>query len=175
VSTFHYRYVNGIKNAAAASHTHAASDVTSGTLAVARGGTGATTAAEACSNLGVLRPTLLYSNSTGTTGSVTLSETAANFDHILIIYTANSTGFGSSVGPMSSVVTQDKCYVSLNAIYAAADTLFQFRTSTAYVDGKSITRGLGGYCNLSTSSNNYEGQISYSGNGINIIRVVGFK
>lgn len=34
-------------------HTHAASEITTGTLSVARGGTGATTAAAARSNLGV--------------------------------------------------------------------------------------------------------------------------
>ena len=39
--------------AAASSHTHAAGDITSGTLAVARGGTGATTAAQARTNLGI--------------------------------------------------------------------------------------------------------------------------
>ena len=39
--------------AAASSHNHAASDITSGTLSVARGGTGATTAAAARINLGI--------------------------------------------------------------------------------------------------------------------------
>ena len=39
--------------AAAASHKHAAGDITSGTLPVARGGTGATTAANARTNLGI--------------------------------------------------------------------------------------------------------------------------
>lgn len=37
---------------AASSHNHSAANITSGTLAVARGGTGATTAAKARSNLG---------------------------------------------------------------------------------------------------------------------------
>lgn len=36
-----------------ASHTHSASDITSGTLSIARGGTGATTAAAALTNLGL--------------------------------------------------------------------------------------------------------------------------
>lgn len=36
------------------SHNHSASNITSGTLAIARGGTGATTAADACKNLGAM-------------------------------------------------------------------------------------------------------------------------
>jgi len=36
------------------SHTHSASDITSGTLSLARGGTGATSASSACSNIGAL-------------------------------------------------------------------------------------------------------------------------
>lgn len=44
---------------ATSGHKHAASDITSGTLAVARGGTGATTAAEARNNLGIYSGTEL--------------------------------------------------------------------------------------------------------------------
>lgn len=46
--------------AAASSHTHSASDVTSGTLPIARGGTGATTAADARINLGLSNENLLF-------------------------------------------------------------------------------------------------------------------
>ena len=42
--------------AAAASHTHGAGDITSGTLPIARGGTGGTTAEAARSNLGITTP-----------------------------------------------------------------------------------------------------------------------
>lgn len=41
--------------AAAASHNHSASNITSGTLAIARGGTGAGSAAAARTNLGVMQ------------------------------------------------------------------------------------------------------------------------
>ena len=55
--------VNGSKNvswslseigAAASSHNHSAANITSGTLAIARGGTGATTASAARTNLGII-------------------------------------------------------------------------------------------------------------------------
>ena len=51
--------------AAAASHTHGAGDITSGTLPIARGGTGGTTAATARSSLGIANSV----TSTGTSGN----------------------------------------------------------------------------------------------------------
>ena len=51
--------------AAAASHNHAASNITSGTLPIARGGTGATSAAAARTNLG------LYGMASGTAAPTT--------------------------------------------------------------------------------------------------------
>ena len=55
--------------AAASSHTHSASNITSGTLGITRGGTGATTASAARTNLGltgVEKKTLLWTNASPT-------------------------------------------------------------------------------------------------------------
>jgi len=48
----HVKNLSGTKLYADASHSHAAGDITSGTLGIARGGTGATTASDAWTNLG---------------------------------------------------------------------------------------------------------------------------
>lgn len=66
--------------AAAASHEHSAADITSGTLPVERGGTGATTAAEARKNLDIMHAVCLYENQSGTNGTITLSDDASNYE-----------------------------------------------------------------------------------------------
>lgn len=65
-------------------------------LPVGSGGTGSTSAANARSALGVpSKPVVLYDNDNNTATSVTLSETAANFEHIVICYKGDS--FYSSI------------------------------------------------------------------------------
>lgn len=59
--------------AAAASHTHDANDIASGTLSIARGGTGAGTASAALGNLGGVPTTRQISTGTGLTGGGDLS------------------------------------------------------------------------------------------------------
>lgn len=69
-----------------------------GTLPVSKGGTGATSASAARSALGVSpKGVVLYNNSTGTTGDVTLSQSAANFNMLLICYRTNDNYCGSTV------------------------------------------------------------------------------
>lgn len=48
-------------------------------VTVANGGTGGTTASAARTNLDVYTPVLLYENASGTTGTVLLSDSAANY------------------------------------------------------------------------------------------------
>lgn len=68
------------------SHTHSASDITSGSLAVANGGTGATSASGARTNLEVKKEYSLYNNASGTQGTIPLSDSIYNYDKILIYY-----------------------------------------------------------------------------------------
>lgn len=64
--------------AAAASHNHSASNITSGTLPIARGGTGATTAAGARNNLGLGNTTGALPVANGGTGATTADAARAN-------------------------------------------------------------------------------------------------
>lgn len=59
----------------------------SGTVPITRGGTGATTAAAALKNI-MGGKVVLYNNASGTTGTVTLSQSAANFNHMRVYATS---------------------------------------------------------------------------------------
>lgn len=72
--------------AAASSHNHSASNITSGTLPIARGGTGGATASAARTSLGFATSTSLYTNLNGTFSTITLSESISNYDAIGIYY-----------------------------------------------------------------------------------------
>ena len=58
----------------------------SGTLAISKGGTGATTASGARTNLGFATSTSLYTNLNGTFSTITLSDSISNYDAIGIYY-----------------------------------------------------------------------------------------
>ena len=62
------------------------------------GGTGATSASSARSMLGVTG-TVLYNNTSGTSGTITLSDSAANYDYLVFYYAAyqNSSNCGTKI------------------------------------------------------------------------------
>lgn len=67
-------------------HTHSASNITSGVLPVANGGTGSSNISLARSNLAVMTQTTLYSNASGTNSTITLSQSINNYDKIGVYY-----------------------------------------------------------------------------------------
>lgn len=69
---------------AAKSHTHAASDITSGTLAVAYGGTGATTAAAAWSNLHPANTTRTVNQTSATDTGFAVSSNGTTYIRFII-------------------------------------------------------------------------------------------
>lgn len=105
----------------------------------------------------------LYDNSTGTTGTVTLSQTSANFVFIEIFFRDDNNG---------GVVQSVRC-VSPNGAKAQMQILSQSETDIrhnvqrATISGTSITKTLGQV--------NYMGGGRYTVNEIKIIKVVGWK
>lgn len=87
-----------------------------------------------------LEPKKLYENATGTTGTVTLSETAANFTY-LDIYYYTSHGSGSTPKRMSHVRVYDpdgQKVALTNTVYWSNELLIS--QSQIDISGKSITR-----------------------------------
>lgn len=104
--------------AAAASHTHSASDVTSGSLSsdrlptvpIAKGGTGATTAANARTNLGIAD----YITEQGTSGSYYYRKWASGVSEFWGYYAVSSVACTTAAGSMyvTASINPNKSYPS---------------------------------------------------------------
>lgn len=64
-------------------------------VSVANGGTGATTKSAARTSLEVMKATTLYQNDNGTSGTITLSETSANFEYLEVFFKGDGASFAS--------------------------------------------------------------------------------
>lgn len=125
------------------------------------------TAANFRSLLGVsAKPTQLYNNTTGSNGTITLSSSAANFNHMRIYYKHSSDNTYSSV----DVYSPNGKTVLLPIVEAT--------TSAAWIVGRAVT--ISG-TSISTASNWYGEQNTTTGtsynhtNYVNIVRVEGWN
>ena len=112
-------------------------------------------------------PVTLYNNSFGTTGTVTLSETAANFSRIDIFFSKAGSYFNTT-----TVYSPNGKNVSLLTAYimdSKKDS--QLQMSTVYISGTSITRKNYGGVNMSNGATTSV----FASNEIGIYRVVGYK
>ena len=116
-----------------------ASKITSGTLPISRGGTNATTAAAALQNI-MGGKTVLYNNSTGTTGTVTLSSSAANFNHMRIYFRATNDYNQVGSADIYSPNGKSASLVLATPTVAAAWTGIWFKSEVVAISGTSITR-----------------------------------
>ena len=147
-------------------HTHSASDVTSGTLEVARGGTGKTAGT-------FYGETVLYDNVAGTNSTVTLSESAENFTYLEIYYkfsAASRTNIKSV-----KVYSPNDNVVNLTDFYKGNTTpVWTFLSSACTINGTSITREKAVYIDSNQSTKTLVTGTS-SVTGFYITRVVGYK
>lgn len=112
-------------------------------------------------------PVTLYNNSSGTTGTVTLSETAANFSRIDIFFSKAGSYFNTT-----TVYSPNGKNVSLLTAYimdSKKDS--QLQMSTVYISSTSITRKNYGGVNMSNGATTSV----FASNEIGIYRVVGYK
>ena len=112
-----------------------------------------------------LKPIVLYNNSTGTTGTVTLSQNASNFSMLEIFYTKSSIGYQSV-----KVFSPNGKTVSLITGYINSTSEAQLLLPRATISGTSITRSYSGLINFNASSHGMS-----TGNEVAIYAVVGYK
>lgn len=122
--------------AAASSHNHSADNITSGTLPIARGGTGGATASAARANLDVLHATQLYSNNSATTGTITLSDTVTNYS-FLEIYFRNKGVYSIRIVPKKDVSVLSSAIIGGGN--SAADATLSFYAAIVNISGTTIT------------------------------------
>lgn len=110
------------------------------------------------------KPTILYSTSAGNIGTITLSESAANFTYLEIFYTDNNDLEPNSV----KIYSPNGKYVSMSCIEpstSGADPRVYIRTSGWTISGTSMTVGR---TDLSGANRGVYGQIYPHANGTNI-------
>lgn len=111
-------------------------------------------------------PVELFSGSTA--GTVTLSETAANFDRLVIYYAAGGSGSGS----VELTDPDGKTFSMQGMYFASSANIVQQRFKVMSISGTSITRVSSGYVNTSTSG---AVSVNTSENNIEVKRVIGYR
>ena len=112
------------------------------------------------------KPTTLYDNNSGTTGTVTLSQTAASFTYLEIFYKK------SDIYSSTTVYSPNEKSANLNISYLANSTTYQNIGKVVKISGTSITKTSEAYNNV---SNGATGVIGASNNEIYITKVIGYK
>ena len=111
----------------------------------------------------------LYNSTSGAAGSVTLSESAANFKYIEIFYTDNN----GKTGGYTKVYSPNGKTISLSIIEAGSSVQTYFRRTSYTVSGTSlapVTDSMG-YVRISTATPAHSSGTNY----IRIVRVVGYE
>ena len=143
-----------------------------GIVPIERGGTGATTAEEAKEKLGIESGsggTVLYSNSSGGTGTITLTDTYTNYSIIEIFYARgnymNSTRASTSLGYFDLVET------SITRSTSQTPMIY-FRRAVMVLSSTSLSR-------YSESRIIYDDGYTFTNPseslGLKIYRVIGYK
>lgn len=121
--------------------------------------------------INALKPVVLYTNNTGTTGNVTLSETAANFEYLEIFYLSLSDSGTGYAQNSTKVYQPNNKSAWLTTGYAdsreSADT-FNVKICAINISGTSLTKTYGGGWEFSDDN-------KYKSNNIAITRVLGYR
>ena len=150
---------------------------TTGALPIANGGTGSTTAANARSALGItpanigapVAPTNLYTNTSGTSGSFTLSSSIANFSVIEVFFKTNDGYMGCQKAYNNY---SSSCYLDLTVVHPTSSaTTSYLKFAQLNISGTSAS--VANIREIALWSSDHE---SYSSsNAVKITRVVGWK
>ena len=119
-----------------------------------------------------MKPTNLYNNATGTTGTVTLSETSANFNFLKIYYYKDESGAGGKVYHEATIYSPNGKLATLFSVHYANATNHQMVSKVVQISGTSITHKYGMLTNITTSKTIGACEIQ---NAIYIIRIDGYR
>lgn len=141
-------------------------------VSIANGGTGGTTATLARTNLGVMSPTELYYNASGTSGTVVLSESIANYT-VIEVFAFNTDNLNTSItiwnngaGSCDTTIITDTPYIMNN------EHRMSIITSKITISGTSITFGDQTYATIRPS---WGGSVGNGAGYSKIYKVVGYK
>lgn len=125
--------------------TIAGIDATSGILEVVKANDGSYYASvkdgleDVSGSGGSIKRTQLYNNATGTTGNITLSQTAADFSRLKIYYRINA-----EIGEeYTEVYSPNLKKVHISSVYEPTTNTVQYVSETFTISGINITRGSG--------------------------------
>lgn len=113
-----------------------------------------------------LTPKDLYNNTSGSTGTITLSESTANFDYIEIFYGKNQ----STLHSVKVANPNGKRACLTLAFYDTSNQFVQMQAPKAIISGTTITKEATGGANI--YSGNTE---AFTANEVSIFKVVGYK
>ena len=139
-----------------------ASKITSGRLAIARGGTNASTAAAALQNI-MAGKSVLYNDASGTTGTVSLSSSASNFNHMRVYATSP---YGDTSVDVYNPNGKSFTMTAVSTDNAGMTTMY-FVQQRRTISGTSITVHDNGYAYFDSSGSSTVSATAY----IKVIRV----
>lgn len=144
----------------------AVNELNSKVIPISQGGTGASTLEEAKTALGIKEPVVLYSNSMGITGTVTISEVSSNFNYLEIFYRSNSENFSSFriPNPLSKKASLSISELTDNAL----------KESFLHIVINYVTISVNNSGNITASSTSPELSFSNS-DSIRICEVLGYR
>lgn len=146
----------------------AINEVNSKTIPISQGGTGASTASDALTNLEVA-PIVLYSNESGTTGSFIISQPYTKFSRIGVYVQGQYDDKAASYNEIHKPLN----YMSLECS-SIADSNYNctvWRTAFIHFTGNAVTFA-------TNASSSYSSEVGYNvsvEDGLKIVRVVGYK
>lgn len=115
------------------------------------------------------KPTVLYNNASGTTGTITLSQSISNFSYVEIFFSKNITRERNGITSVKVPITSATEYASLVTYNNDTSNRPQILTKSVKLNGTSITHQSGYYINFKTTT-----EVG-SSNEISIYRVIGWK
>lgn len=147
----------------------AINEINTKTIPISQGGTGATTASSAISNLGV-SGTVLYSNESGTTGTITLSQPYTNFVRIGV-YAQGQYDNDSMYNEMCTSINY--MTIGCTSFNDSNYNMLVWRLSYITFSGNTISFLTNGAASFYVGSGHYLESVTTD--GLKITRVVGYN